>query len=270
MPASKLKQHSSSKANNFENEQNVIRIGIVSGSTDGVPGKIVVGLLGSLRRQLLGSVRVEIIAMCFPTPRDHTTDQTAVLFDRHINLTPHNKTEAIQRILDARADLILFADAALDSRVFALAHERLAVWQGSLWGWGGSLGIHTMDFYFIPEPLISAATCPKQLLRSNPLGTHGGAGGGGGEGVIDSDFEYYENINQPPQALFSEQVVLLKGLPPLPSVKAAQRTELWKILQDRYLLPPANQVRAVGYVVFFQLGVAVHSRLLVANMSFDV
>jgi len=79
-----------------------------------------------------------------------------------------------------------------------------------------------------------AASCPAQSLRSNPLGPDGDG--------IDSDVEYYENVNQPPQTLFSEQVVLLRGLPPLPAVKAAQRTELWKILEGRYLLPPANQV----------------------------
>ena len=233
-PASALASLNGKQIHNTGISNEVIRIGIVSGSADGVPGKIVVGLLSSLRRELLGDIRVELIAMCFPTPRDQTTDRANAVFDKHINLTPYNKTEAIHRILDTHADIILFADAALDSRVFALAHERLAVWQGSLWGWGGSLGIHTMDFYFVPEPLMSAATCPRQTLRSNPLGQDGEN--------IDSDLEYYENIMEPPQTLYSEQVVLLKGLPPLPAVRATSRTELWKILQERYLLPPANQV----------------------------
>jgi hypothetical protein len=93
--------------------------------------------------------------MCFPTPRDVTTDRVQPLFDSHINLSPYNRwfcfkfsnnqllinhysfrSQSIQRILESKADYILFADAALDSRVFALAHQRLAMWQGLLWSWG--------------------------------------------------------------------------------------------------------------------------------------
>ncbi len=33
----------------------------------------------------------EIIAMCFPTPRDGLTDRVMALFDRHVNLSPQNK-----------------------------------------------------------------------------------------------------------------------------------------------------------------------------------
>jgi hypothetical protein len=46
------------------------------------------------------------------------------LFDDHINISPEDKTLAIERILLAQADFILFADTSYDSRVFALAHER--------------------------------------------------------------------------------------------------------------------------------------------------
>ena len=218
-----------------------VRIGVVSGSLDGIPGKIVVGLMGSIRRLQLGpDVKLELIAMCFPTPRDSTTDRAAVVFDRHINLIALNKTQTIERILDAKADFILFADAALDSRVFALAHERLAVWQANLWGFGGTLGIKTIDFFVMPEPLLAAATCPKQSLISNPLDMGRGVDPDDPENEIE--LEYYENVNQPPQDLFSEQVIFLKGLPPLPQVQAASRTLLWKLLEERYLLPPANQI----------------------------
>jgi hypothetical protein len=54
------------------------------------------------------------------------------LFDEHINISPEDKTLAHERILLAQADFILFADISYDSRVFALAHERLAVYQGRL------------------------------------------------------------------------------------------------------------------------------------------
>lgn len=39
------------------------------------------------------SIRNNIIlyAMCFPTPRDQTTDRVNAVFDRHINLSPNNK-----------------------------------------------------------------------------------------------------------------------------------------------------------------------------------
>jgi hypothetical protein len=123
------------------------------------------------------------------------------------------RTQAIERILEAGAHMIIFADAALDSRVFAMAHERLAKWQSALWGWGGTIGVDTMDFYFVPEALWSHSKCP----------THGG------EKML------------PPQSLFAEQVVLLEGVPPLPAVGTPlSQIDLWKVLQERYLLPPAN------------------------------
>ena len=55
--------------------------------------------------------------------------------------------------------MVIFADAAVDSRVFALAHERLALWQGALWGWGGTLGVPGLDFYLVPEVLWGQARC---------------------------------------------------------------------------------------------------------------
>ncbi len=74
--------------------------------------------------------KFEFVAMCFPTPRDITTDRVNALFDSHINLSGENKTQAILRVLDAKVDFLLFADTSLDARVFAMAHERLALHQG--------------------------------------------------------------------------------------------------------------------------------------------
>ena len=73
----------------------------------------------------------------------------------------NTRTQAIERVLEVNADFIIFADAGLDSRTFALAHERLALWQGVLWGWGGTLGIPTVDYYFIPDILWTHSRCPK-------------------------------------------------------------------------------------------------------------
>ena len=69
------------------------------------------------------------------------------------------RTQAIERILFSRPDYILFSDAGLDSRVFALAHERLAPVQGALWGWGGSLGSPSLDFYLAPSVLWTQSKC---------------------------------------------------------------------------------------------------------------
>ena len=70
-------------------------------------------------------------------PRGDTTDRAGQVFDHHINLSPVNKTQAIERIVDAAPDFIVFTDALLDSRVFALAHESLrgsVGLRGNLWG----------------------------------------------------------------------------------------------------------------------------------------
>lgn len=34
---------------------------------------------------------IHLIAMCFPTPRDRTTDRVNAVFDQHVNLSPSNK-----------------------------------------------------------------------------------------------------------------------------------------------------------------------------------
>ena len=62
--------------------------------------------------------------------------------------------------------MVIFIDAAVDSRVFALAHERLALWQGALWGWGGTLGVPGLDFYLVPEVLWGRARCHSLDGRS--------------------------------------------------------------------------------------------------------
>jgi hypothetical protein len=188
-----------------------VRIGVVSGSFDGIAGRLIVGKTArNLKRNvfrfkvffitvvILGMFdglettlksEIHLIAMCFPTPRDRTTDRVNAVFDQHVNLSPSNKydclflvspciiyklnvrlysalcvdawyrSQAIERILASKPDFILFSDAGLDSRVFALAHERLTRQQGALWGWGGSLGIPSVDYYFAPEELWAHSKC---------------------------------------------------------------------------------------------------------------
>lgn len=188
-----------------------IRIGVVAGSFDNVPGKIMIGILESMSRKSRSGVK--LTAMCFPTPRDGTTDRVNSLFDDHINLVTNNKSLIIQKIVDHQVDFLFFADAALDSRVFALAHERLALHQAALWHWGGSLGIPTIDYYIMPEIFWKYSKCA--LIHRGPV---------------------------PPQALFSEQVVLLEGLPYITAQSSqVSKDEVRNLLQSRYLLPLNNQ-----------------------------
>jgi hypothetical protein len=249
------------KHDNDKNSNNrKIQIGIVSGSFDGVPGKIILGFIESIRREKLNN-EIELVAMCFPTPRDETTDRTGAVFDKHINLSSENKTQAVERILASAPDFIIFTDAALDSRVFTLAHERLAIWQGALWGWGGTLGIDTLDFYFIPEPLWlftakGKSGCPKRMTQSDLMSFYTDHDE---MNLNNAEMGEYDDTNafsphnmdqpdsldhvivQPQQDLFKEQVVFLKGLPPLPSVTAVKRYELWSVMEHQYFMPYLNQ-----------------------------
>jgi hypothetical protein len=117
------------------------------------------------------------------------------------------RTQAIHRILSSRPDFILYSDAGLDSRVFALAHERLAPYQGALWGWGGSLGIPSLDFYITPAVLWTQSKC-----RSSNK---------------NSEFTL-------PQELYSEQVVLLEGIPPLPPSYVVKNNSLLANSETNY------------------------------------
>ena len=70
-----------------------------------------------------------------------------------------NKSQTITRVLDSQQDLLIFTDAGLDSRTFALAHERLALYQTLMWGWGGTQGIPTVDYYLIPTAFWHNVNC---------------------------------------------------------------------------------------------------------------
>ena len=280
----------------------VVKIGIVSGSFDGVPGKIVLGFVESIRRKVIKPLRLELVAMCFPTPRDETTDRVGQVFDTHINLSPMNKTQAISRILDSGPDFVLFTDALLDSRVFALAHERLAPWQGALWGYGGTCGVNAIDFFFIPEPMwynTQHSGCPMRERKLHKIGelivSHPREGSGAEERtgadtlspesrraaeiarlrqqVTEESIDPFSSISldgldgggdssvrantrpHPQSDLFHEQVVYLRGLPPLPRITAMRRVELWEVLRSRYFIPvptkePSNHLHALHLYLF--------------------
>ena len=224
-----LLQHTSSVVGSTRK----LRIGVISGSLDVQSGRIIVGLFentqdgdasGAHASRSGGSGRrenkdYELIALCFPTPRDKITDRARLLFHEHVNLDTTNRKKTIQRIAQAQLDVIIFSDGGHDSRTFALAHYRLAPYQLMYWGWGGTLGIKTIDYYLYPKILWT----PKSCLFSN-------------------------GNRLSPQELYSEQVVLLEGLPPYARVKdkespyaSGSGPEIWEKFQKFLLLPPQNR-----------------------------
>eukprot|EP00981_Chlorochromonas_danica_P007705 scaffold1869_cov163-Ochromonas_danica.AAC.17 len=190
-------------------QRSKIRIGVMAGSLDGDAGKIMVGLLSALSEK--DRRTVEFIALCFPTARSAVTDKLMSLFQGHVNLVAENKTLSTERVLGKSLDMIIFADAASDARVFAMAHERLAKTQALLWNWGGTLGIPSIDYYFMPSIFWEGVQC---VLKEE---------------------EYL------PQTLFREQVVLLDGLPSFPTTPKLVTEDLWQIMHSRYLLELGNR-----------------------------
>lgn len=78
-----------------------IRIGIISGSFDSLSGRIVIGttiwrhhiiFIGMLEAMDPSDrSKYELIAMCFPTPRDMITDRAKGVFHGHVNLFSSNR-----------------------------------------------------------------------------------------------------------------------------------------------------------------------------------
>lgn len=204
-----------------------LHIGIVAGSFDSLPGRIMIGLLDTFPDKL--RKMVEFTAMCFPTPRSAVTDRVNALFDHHINLSTDNKTQVLQRVHNAHVDFILFADAAMDARVFALAQERLALYQGMLWSWGGTLGIRNVDFYFIPELFLQHSRCRASHTHLAGVGSM-----------------FYRRDAQVPKVLpqqhFTEQVIWLEGMPEMmPRTPSLRMEEAMGLFMQRYLLDLSNR-----------------------------
>lgn len=230
--------------------QSKIVVGVVGGSFDSYPGRIVAGLVENM---LYASNRFRekfhLIAMCFPTPRDATTDRMLgggngrKMFDEHVNLSPSNSSLNIERILDAKVNVLIYADAGYDARVFTLAHERLALFQMFLWGWGcNTLGIPMIDFYLVPDVLFDGVRCKMQKQKSRDL-------------ELDADSSSTLAYDQEhPQAIFYEQIVLLRGVPPIMRLRDSlptsnyyrnkNRMQLLSHLESRYLLPTTSPLAA--------------------------
>lgn len=218
-----------------------LTIGIVAGSFDGLPGRLMIGLFEELNEKIRKNIR--FIAMCFPTPRSSITDRVNGYFDQHINLSPDNKTQVIERILSysSQFDLLLFMDAGYDARIFALAHERLAKLQAIYYSYGTTLGIPTIDYYFIPEIFwdIQHTRCPLASGVASSL--HSSFFTGSSSSSSSSSSHFTQLNTQLPQELYSEQIVQLEGLIPLSRAPPISTEELRGIMRSRYLLEITNQ-----------------------------
>jgi predicted O-linked N-acetylglucosamine transferase (SPINDLY family) len=111
-----------------EGEQK-LKVGFVSGTLDSTTGRIMIGLLNDFRNYDHGRLVLYTVGLCFPTPRDPKTDLLSRMFDKNINLKPDDFNATRTRILESQIDVLVFTDVMLDSRVFALAHERMAIYQ---------------------------------------------------------------------------------------------------------------------------------------------
>jgi hypothetical protein len=158
--------------------------------------------------------QVELVAICFPTAKSSITDKVTSLFDRHINI-PDERAIAVERIFEANLNFLLYSDANYDARVFALAHERLAPVQAALWGWGGTVGLKSLDYHIMPQVLVCQVKCPAPPA-TNPKKIH--------------QFSF-----------FLEQTLLLDGFPPLPRMAPLAMEETRHIMRSRYLLDLSNK-----------------------------
>lgn len=231
IPAPALKSRNSPK----------IRLGVVSGTFDGLTGRLMIGLFAGLSEHQQIRNKFEIVALCFPTPRSLITDRVNALFDDHINLSPENKTQIITRILQAKFDFLLFMDAALDARVFALAHERLATFQGLFWTYGGSLGIPTIDYYFIPEIFWLESKCPPRHLHSPSTFSSGSAALAASSASLSHSNSHQLHQYQLPQELYREQILFLEGIPFLPRLPPMSPDEVRGSMKAKYLLEISNR-----------------------------
>jgi hypothetical protein len=170
----------------------------------------------------------------------------------------------VARILDMSPDVLIFADASYDSRVFVLAHERLAMFQMVLWGWTCiTLGIPTIDYYVIPEPLFAHVKCnivdstKKTAMVANSDKTIRAAVGDELDVDKSEEIGHYTPPMQQwntPHELFNEQVLLLQGNPPVlnnsgtsaPFYRHKTHVELLSLLTSRYLLPASVAVSSSG------------------------
>jgi predicted O-linked N-acetylglucosamine transferase (SPINDLY family) len=84
-----------------------------------------------------------------------------------LRLSP-SRSETIQRIRSTESDILIFADLGQDCRSFALAHYRLAPYQMALWGWGGTLGIPSIDYYLYPQVFWFKTKCRVSNRMTTP------------------------------------------------------------------------------------------------------
>ena len=107
--------------------------------------------------------------------------------------------------MDTRVDVLIFADASYDSRVFALAHERLAMYQVLLWSWNcNTLGIPTIDYFVMPTTYFAHVKC-KVLADPTEYSSSLSATSSSEQVVSNISPEYDWKF---PQEFLAEQVII--------------------------------------------------------------
>ncbi|CAM9911034.1 unnamed protein product, partial [Ectocarpus sp. 13 AM-2016] len=122
--------------------------------------------LAALMR-LLPRQHFEVILGSWPTPSDDWTEEHVLgsTESRSANLV-FNRTASLQKLAHRRPDVVVFADAPFDAKTYFLAFGRVAPVQIALWGHAPTLGINSIDYYVVPEPLVADAWLGDDELQT--------------------------------------------------------------------------------------------------------
>ncbi|CAM9752228.1 unnamed protein product, partial [Hapterophycus canaliculatus] len=150
-----------------------VRVVFVSSRFGNHPStKALAGLMRLLPRQ-----HFEVILGSWPTPSDEWTEEHVLgnTESRSVNLV-YNRTSSLQRLANRRPDVVVFADAPLDSKTYFLSFGRVA--PIALWGNAPTLGIGSIDYYVVPEPLAADAWAGDEGTRRAAASDCSGNGDG--------------------------------------------------------------------------------------------
>ncbi|CAM9525505.1 unnamed protein product [Scytosiphon promiscuus] len=156
--------------------------------------KALAGLMRLLPRQ-----HFEVILGSWPTPSDEWTEEHVLgnTESRSVNLV-YNRTSSLQRLANRRADVVVFADAPLDAKTYFLSFGRVA--PIALWGNAPTLGIDSIDYYVVPEPLAADAWSgdnEAHTAAESDRNSDGKAGGGDGRRGGGSDADHPRGVGNP-------------------------------------------------------------------------
>lgn len=116
---------------------------------------------------------------------DELTEKFQDAADEFIHLSP-SRDEAIQQILHAKLDVLVYPELGMDAWLMSLAYQRLAPIQCVFWGHPVTTGMDTIDYFISSELFIEDFYDPPK------------------DGVVSNS--EYSNMQ------FSEQMVLFQSL----------------------------------------------------------